>query len=341
MAGLEPADVDVLMGYDSFTITALLHLEDLGFCKKGEGGPFAADGHLGPGGTLAMNTNGGGLSFTHPGMYGMFLLTEATRQLRGECGERQVDGRQGRGGPRLGHVPLGHVDRRARHRGGAVSAASRRRADAPDPLRAAGRRRERPLLGGHTRGPAARPVVHGVRPRRLLPACVLPALRGARLARSSGAPPAGGRPCTPPWWSTGPRPPAPPSRAAQPYCVALVDLEEGVRMLTNVVGCPPDEVHSGMAVTVTWEPLSDGRQLPLFEPAATACVTAPMSVPEDKRAAAAQGMLHAWWAARIPDRLAVDLAARRPHLRGPQRRHQPAGAGAAGPRAEGRATPSP
>ncbi len=92
MAGMKPDDVDVLMGYDSFTITALLHLEDLGFCEKGEGGPFVADGHLGPGGTLAMNTNGGGLSFTHPGMYGMFLLTEATRQLRGECGERQVDG---------------------------------------------------------------------------------------------------------------------------------------------------------------------------------------------------------------------------------------------------------
>jgi acetyl-CoA acetyltransferase len=94
MAGLEAADVDVLMGYDSFTITALLHLEDLGFCKKGEGGPYVADGHLGPGGSLAMNTNGGGLSFTHPGMYGMFLLTEATRQLRGECGERQVHGAQ-------------------------------------------------------------------------------------------------------------------------------------------------------------------------------------------------------------------------------------------------------
>ena len=90
MAGVAPGDVDVLMGYDSFTITALLHLEDLGFCQKGEGGPFAADGHLGPGGSLAMNTNGGGLSFTHPGMYGMFLVTEATRQLRGECGERQV-----------------------------------------------------------------------------------------------------------------------------------------------------------------------------------------------------------------------------------------------------------
>ena len=93
MAGLTPAEVDLLMGYDSFTITALLHLEDLGFCKKGEGGPFAAEGTLGPGGgPLAMNTNGGGLSFTHPGMYGMFLITEAVRQLRGECGERQVDG---------------------------------------------------------------------------------------------------------------------------------------------------------------------------------------------------------------------------------------------------------
>jgi uncharacterized OB-fold protein len=52
----------------------------------------------------------------------------------------------------------------------------------------------------------------------------------------------------------------------EPYCIALVDLEEGVRMMTNIVGCPPDEVHSGMAVTVTWEPLSDGRQLALFRP---------------------------------------------------------------------------
>jgi acetyl-CoA acetyltransferase len=93
MAGLTPAEVDVLMGYDSFTITALLHLEDLGFCEKGDGGPFAAEGTLGPGGgRLAMNTNGGGLSFTHPGMYGMFLITEAVGQLRGECGDRQVDG---------------------------------------------------------------------------------------------------------------------------------------------------------------------------------------------------------------------------------------------------------
>jgi acetyl-CoA acetyltransferase len=90
MAGVKADDVDVLMGYDSFTITALLHLEDLGFCAKGEGGAFVEDGRTGPGGSLPMNTNGGGLSYTHPGMYGMFLLTEATKQLRGECGERQV-----------------------------------------------------------------------------------------------------------------------------------------------------------------------------------------------------------------------------------------------------------
>jgi acetyl-CoA acetyltransferase len=91
MAGIKPDDVDLLMGYDSFTITALLHLEDLGFCPKGEGGPFVEDGKLGPGGSLPMNTNGGGLSYTHPGMYGMFLLVESVRQLRGECGEHQLD----------------------------------------------------------------------------------------------------------------------------------------------------------------------------------------------------------------------------------------------------------
>ena len=80
------------MGYDSFTITALLHLEDLGFCAKGEGGAFVEGGRTAPGGALPMNTNGGGLSYTHPGMYGMFLIVEAVRQLRGECGPRQVHG---------------------------------------------------------------------------------------------------------------------------------------------------------------------------------------------------------------------------------------------------------
>lgn len=90
-AGVDVDDVDVLMGYDSFTITALLHLEDLGFFKKGEAAGFVADGGTAPGGSLPMNTNGGGLSYTHPGMYGIFLLSEAVRQLRGEAGARQLE----------------------------------------------------------------------------------------------------------------------------------------------------------------------------------------------------------------------------------------------------------
>ncbi|HEU5152358.1 MAG TPA: acetyl-CoA acetyltransferase [Iamia sp.] len=92
IAGLGPADVDVVELYDSFTITVLLALEDLGFCPKGEGGAFVADGPLRPGGALPGNTNGGGLAYTHPGQYGIFLLVEAVRQLRGEAGPRQVPG---------------------------------------------------------------------------------------------------------------------------------------------------------------------------------------------------------------------------------------------------------
>ncbi|OZI62434.1 acetyl-CoA acetyltransferase [Bordetella genomosp. 11] len=89
MAGLSTADVDLLCLYDAFTINTILFLEDLGFCPKGEGGRFVADGAIAPGGRLPVNTNGGGLSFGHPGMYGVFLVIEAVRQLRGQAGERQ------------------------------------------------------------------------------------------------------------------------------------------------------------------------------------------------------------------------------------------------------------
>jgi acetyl-CoA acetyltransferase len=92
MAGLGPKDIDVLELYDAFTINTVLFLEDLAFCPKGEGGRFVAGGRIAPGGELPVNTNGGGLSYCHPGMYGLFLLIEAVRQLRGECGERQVEG---------------------------------------------------------------------------------------------------------------------------------------------------------------------------------------------------------------------------------------------------------
>lgn len=91
-AGLKPSDIDTVQLYDSFTITALLMLEDLGFAKKGEGGPFAASGALKLGGALPLNTDGGALSSCHPGMRGIFLLIEATRQLRGQAGEAQVVG---------------------------------------------------------------------------------------------------------------------------------------------------------------------------------------------------------------------------------------------------------
>jgi acetyl-CoA acetyltransferase len=92
MAGLAPKDIDVLELYDAFTINVLLFLEDLGFCKKGEGGAFVENGAIAPGGRLPVNTNGGGLSCVHPGMYGIFALIEAVRQLRGEGGERQIAG---------------------------------------------------------------------------------------------------------------------------------------------------------------------------------------------------------------------------------------------------------
>jgi acetyl-CoA C-acetyltransferase len=85
-AGVSPAEVDVLMAYDSFSITVMCLIEDLGFCKKGEGGAYVSDGHLvfDDPRKPALNTDGGGLSSNHPGQRGIFLLLEATRQLRGE-----------------------------------------------------------------------------------------------------------------------------------------------------------------------------------------------------------------------------------------------------------------
>jgi acetyl-CoA acetyltransferase len=91
-AGLAPSDIDVVQLYDAFTINTILFLEDLGFCPKGEGGPFVSGGRIAPGGSLPVNTNGGGLSGVHPNMYGAFAVVEAVRQLRGGCGERQVPG---------------------------------------------------------------------------------------------------------------------------------------------------------------------------------------------------------------------------------------------------------
>jgi len=90
MAGVDRSEMDLAMIYDSFTITVLATLENLGFCKPGEGGDFVSGGRIQIGGALPVNPDGGGLSNNHPGMRGIFLVIEAVKQLRGECGDRQV-----------------------------------------------------------------------------------------------------------------------------------------------------------------------------------------------------------------------------------------------------------
>jgi len=91
-AGVRPQEIDVVELYDAFTINTILFLEDLGFCPKGEGGRFVQGGRIAPGGALPVNTNGGGLSCVHPGMYSLFCVVEAVQQLMGLAGDRQVPG---------------------------------------------------------------------------------------------------------------------------------------------------------------------------------------------------------------------------------------------------------
>ncbi|MEO1490723.1 MAG: acetyl-CoA acetyltransferase [Pseudomonadota bacterium] len=94
MAGYGPGDMNTVQIYDAFTINTILFLEDLGFCEKGEGKDFVSDGRIAPGGALPVNTNGGGLSCVHPGMYGMFVMIEAIRQARGDAPGRQIENAQ-------------------------------------------------------------------------------------------------------------------------------------------------------------------------------------------------------------------------------------------------------
>jgi acetyl-CoA acetyltransferase len=102
-AKVDLSEIDVFQIYDAFSSQLLIMLEDIGLCPKGEGGRFVESTDFGPGGKIALNTSGGGLSYLHPGMFGMFLIIEAVRQLRGECEARQVKGArtalvQGNGG---------------------------------------------------------------------------------------------------------------------------------------------------------------------------------------------------------------------------------------------------
>lgn len=94
MAGLTPSEIDVVEVYDAFTLNVLLFLEDLGFVKKGEAADFVKSGEIAPGGSLPLNTNGGGLCCVHPGMYGLFCIIEAVTQLRGTGNDRQIEGAQ-------------------------------------------------------------------------------------------------------------------------------------------------------------------------------------------------------------------------------------------------------
>ncbi|GAB3101969.1 thiolase [Aestuariicella hydrocarbonica] len=94
LSGYQPSDMNVVNVYDAFTINTILFLEDLGFCAKGEGGEFVAGGRIAPGGVLPVNTNGGGLSCCHPGMYGLFTIVENCLQLRGQAGKRQIENAQ-------------------------------------------------------------------------------------------------------------------------------------------------------------------------------------------------------------------------------------------------------
>jgi len=89
-AGVSAHEIDVVQLYDAFTINTILFLEDLGFCPKGEGGRFVEGGRIAPGGALPVNTNGGGLSCAHPGMYGLLAIVEAVRQLKGEAPGQQI-----------------------------------------------------------------------------------------------------------------------------------------------------------------------------------------------------------------------------------------------------------
>ena len=103
-AGVTHDDIDVTLIYDSFTYTVMLSLEGLGFCGPGEAPDFVAGQRTAPGGDFPLNTAGGGLSYTHPGMYGSFLLVESVRQLRGECGDRQVKAKDGSDSPKISLV---------------------------------------------------------------------------------------------------------------------------------------------------------------------------------------------------------------------------------------------
>ena len=260
MAGVKPDDVDVLMGYDSFTITALLHLEDLGLLRQGRGRRVRRGRRTAPGGALPMNTNGGGLSYTHPGMYGMFLIVEAVRQLRGEAAPARSTGAEIAVAHGSGMV-LSCMSTLVLGTEATLCDRDRRRSGPFEPpvteLTA-------PVLGRHPR--AAAPAASGAPRARpgVVPARGVP--RSASVTPSSGARPRARARSTRASSSTGPDLPAlfgdePVRRRAGRARRGRAADDERRR------AARPTTVGVGMPVRVTWEPLSDGRNLPQFEPA--------------------------------------------------------------------------
>ncbi|MEV0057649.1 acetyl-CoA acetyltransferase [Saccharopolyspora shandongensis] len=277
-AGIGPGDVDMVMTYDSFTITALLLLEALGFCEPGEGGPFVAEGHIRKGGRLPMNTDGGGLSALHPGMRGLFLVVEAVRQLRGQAGDVQVPDcniavAAGSGGflSTMGVTVLGTQPR--------------------DPQPAWRREPQRSAPSDKPAVPGVAEVVTGaeyLRPKPTPDSVGAPyfaaCARGELLIQR--CPECGHRQhyprplctecaATPEWEQASGRGSiytftvirqmgVEPFKSEVPYVVAMIELVEGPRMLGNVTGIRPDEVEVGMPVEVYMVPTDDEIAVPFW-----------------------------------------------------------------------------
>ena len=232
-AGVTHDDVDMLMFYDSFTITCLILLESIGFVPKGEGGPFVAEGHLKRGGKWPLNTDGGGLSSCHPGMRGIFLIIEAVRQLRGQGGEAQVPDCEvalcaGSGGwlSCIGVNVLGKGAPRDRARGRRPSRTGRSRCRSPTTsaseywagarARASCSIQECPTAGHRQFYPRALCTACGGEPRVVDERSGRGTIHTFTVIRQYGMPP---------------------FRDELPYVVAMVELPEGPLIMGNVTDC--------------------------------------------------------------------------------------------------------
>ena len=246
-AGVAPGDIQYASIYDSFTITVLIALEDLGFCDKGRGGAFVADGALrSPDGRLPFNTDGGGLCNNHPGNRGgMTKVIEAVRQLRGEAHPAvQVPGCE----LALAHGTGGALvdPARERHaRVGCVGVVSQLPAFAPPYSPEA-----EPYWSAAAQGRLVLPVCdacghHIWYPRSWCPVCGSESVTWTELSGRGTV-----------YACTTLRKAAGPWQDAVPYVVAYVELAEGPRLLTNVVTDDPASVRIDAAVTATFVPVA-------------------------------------------------------------------------------------